>query len=97
MRLLSRHGASVTSQKPSLAHASRFPAIVCIAAILLICLYSAFAIHRVVASNAPLACVFRRIRSLSPGFSDAAGRRPRSGRRWGCYPRLVTSFWASGW
>ena len=28
-------------------------------------------------------CVFRRIRSLSPGFSDAAGRRPRSGRRLG--------------
>ena len=53
MRLLSRHGASVTPQKPSLAHAPRFPAIVCIAALLLICLYSAFAIHRVIASNAP--------------------------------------------
>jgi acetyl esterase/lipase len=58
MRLLSRHGASVTSQKPSLAHASRFPAIACIAALLLICLYSAFAIHRVVASNAPPAVTF---------------------------------------
>ena len=58
MRLLSRHGASVTSQKPSLAHASRFPAIVCIAAILLTCLYSAFAIHRVVASNASPAVTF---------------------------------------
>ena len=31
-------------------------------------------------------CVFRRIRSLSPGFSDAAGRRPRGGRRWGVTP-----------
>jgi acetyl esterase/lipase len=35
----------------SLARAPKFPAIVCIAALLLVCLYSAFAIHRMVASN----------------------------------------------
>jgi acetyl esterase/lipase len=39
-------------RKPSLAHPPQFPAIVCVAALLLICLYSAFAIHRMVASNA---------------------------------------------
>jgi acetyl esterase/lipase len=38
--------------EPSPARAPRFPAIVCIAALLLICLYSAFAIHRLIASNA---------------------------------------------
>ena len=38
-------------RKPSLAHAPRFPAVACIVALLLVCLYSAFAIHRVVASN----------------------------------------------
>jgi len=41
----------------------------------------------------PCLCVFRRIRSLGPGFSDAGSRRPRSGRRGGLIPRLVTSFW----
>jgi acetyl esterase/lipase len=45
-------------RKPSLAHARKFPAIACIAALLLICLYSAFAIHRMVASNAAPAVTF---------------------------------------
>jgi acetyl esterase/lipase len=40
-------------RKPSVAHAPKFPAIVCIAALVLICLYSAFSIHRVIAANAP--------------------------------------------
>jgi acetyl esterase/lipase len=39
--------------KPSLAQGPRVPAIVCVAAIVLICLYSVFAIHRVIVSNAP--------------------------------------------
>ena len=52
MKLLPRPGASVTPQEPSPARTPRFPAIACIAALLLICLYSAFAIHRVIASNA---------------------------------------------
>jgi acetyl esterase/lipase len=39
-------------RKPSLARAPRFPALVCLAALLLVCLYSAFAIHRLIASNA---------------------------------------------
>jgi acetyl esterase/lipase len=38
-------------RKQSPARPPRFPAIVCIAAILMVCLYSAFAIHRMVASN----------------------------------------------
>jgi acetyl esterase/lipase len=58
MRVLSRHGAPVTPQKPSLARAPRFPAIACIAALVLICLYSAFAIHRVIASSAAPAVTF---------------------------------------
>ena len=45
-------------RKPSLAHAPKFPAIVCIAALLLICLYSAFAIHRMIASNVAPAVTF---------------------------------------
>jgi acetyl esterase/lipase len=40
-------------RKPSLARVPKFPAIVCVAALLLICLYSAFSIHRVIAANAP--------------------------------------------
>src|SRR3974390_1596957 len=52
MKLLPRHGTSVTPQEPSPARTPRFPAIACIAALLLICLYSAFAIHRVIASTA---------------------------------------------
>jgi acetyl esterase/lipase len=39
-------------RKPSLAHVPQFPAVVCVAALLLICLYSVFAIHRVIVSNA---------------------------------------------
>ena len=39
-------------RKRSLARASRLPALVCIAAVLLICLYSAYAIHRLMASSA---------------------------------------------
>jgi len=45
-------------RKPSPARAPRFPAVVCIAALLLICLYSAFAIHRLIASNAPPTVTF---------------------------------------
>ena len=41
------------SRKPSLFHAPQFPAIVCVGAILLICLYSGLAIQRLIASNAP--------------------------------------------
>jgi len=40
------------SKKPAPAHTPVAPAIVCIAALLLICLYSAFSIHRLVRSNA---------------------------------------------
>ena len=40
-------------RKPPLAQAPKFPAIVCIAALLLVCAYSAFSIHRVIAANAP--------------------------------------------
>jgi acetyl esterase/lipase len=40
-------------RKPSRARAPQLAAIVCIAAILLICLYSAFAIHRMLAANGP--------------------------------------------
>ena len=58
MRVLPRQGASGTSQQPSPARASRFPAIVCIAAVLLTCLYSAFAIHRVITSDAPPGVTF---------------------------------------
>jgi acetyl esterase/lipase len=41
-------------RKRSLARGPRLPAIVCTAALLLICLYSVFAIHRLIASNALL-------------------------------------------
>ena len=58
MKLLPRHGTSVTPQEPSPARTPRFPAIACIAALLLICLYSAFAIQRVIASNAPPTVTF---------------------------------------
>ena len=44
------------------------------------------AVAEAVAGEDGAGCVFRRIRSLSPGFSDAAGRRPRGGRRWGVTP-----------
>jgi acetyl esterase/lipase len=44
--------------KPPLARVPRFPVIVCVAALLLICLYSAFAIHRLIASNAPPTVTF---------------------------------------
>lgn len=40
-----------------------------------------------------LGCAFRRIRTLSPEFSNALGRRPRSGRReMSVQPLMVTSF-----
>jgi acetyl esterase/lipase len=45
-------------RKPSLPRGPAFPAIVCVAALLLICLYSAFSIHRVIAANAPPAVTF---------------------------------------
>jgi acetyl esterase/lipase len=44
--------------KPSLARAPKFPALACVAALLLICAYSAFAIHRLIASNAPPTVTF---------------------------------------
>jgi acetyl esterase/lipase len=40
-------------KKGVMTHSPTAPAVVCIVAVLLICLYSAFAIHRIVASNAP--------------------------------------------
>lgn len=45
-------------RKPSLAHASAVPAIVCVTALVLVCAYSAFAIHRLIASNAPPTVTF---------------------------------------
>jgi hypothetical protein len=66
-------------RKPSLPRAPRFPAIVCIAALLLICLYSAFAIHRLVASNAPPTVAF--------ALGTAADHKGGSGARrlWSAY------------
>jgi acetyl esterase/lipase len=54
--------------KPSLARAPKFPALVCVAAILLICAYSAFAIHRLIASNAPPSVTF----TLGTAYRDVA-------------------------
>jgi hypothetical protein len=59
---MTHHGqakrAGESSQQAPLARARRFPAIVCFAALLLVCLYSAFAIHRLIASNAPPTVAF---------------------------------------
>jgi hypothetical protein len=53
-------------KRPALLRAPRAPAIACILALLLICSYSAFAIHRLVASNPTPFVAF----TLGPAYRD---------------------------